>query len=70
MFSSNAHTIRLATEDAAPALRRLSALASRSPLTPPVLIGEVDGAPAAALALADGGLAALRPAAARPTQIA
>jgi hypothetical protein len=35
-----------------------------------VLIGEVDGAPAAALALADGGLAALRPAAARRTQIA
>jgi hypothetical protein len=106
MFSSNAYTIRLATEDDAPALRRLSALDSRPPLTRPVLIGDVDGAPAAALSLADGGFAAdpfvptgplavhlrlrargllahdrepslagriraaLRPAAARPTQIA
>jgi hypothetical protein len=57
MFSSNAYTIRRATEDDAPALRRLAALDSRPALTHPVLIGELDGAPAAALSLADGGLA-------------
>ncbi len=58
MFSSNAYTIRPATEDDAPALRRLAALDSRPALTHPVLIGELDGAPAAALSLADGRLAA------------
>jgi hypothetical protein len=58
MFSSNVYTIRPATEDDAPALRRLATLESRPALTHPVLIGELDGAPAAALSLADGGLAA------------
>jgi len=54
MFSSNAYTIRPATEDDAPALNRLAALDSRPPLSGAALIGEVDGAPAAALSLADG----------------
>src|SRR3954471_18307793 len=58
MFSSTAYTIRRATEDDAPALRRLAALDSRPALTHPVLIGELDGVPAAALALAAGRLAA------------
>jgi hypothetical protein len=54
MFSSNTHAIRLATEDDAPALRRLAALDSRPPLTGPVFVGEVDGAPVAAVSLTDG----------------
>ena len=58
MFSSTAYTIRRATDDDAPALHRLAALDSRPALAHPVLIGELDGAPAAALSLADGGLAA------------
>lgn len=58
MFSSNTHTIRRATEADAPALRRLAALDSHPALAPPVLIGELDGAPAAALSLANGRLAA------------
>ena len=58
MFSSTAYRIRPATEDDAPELRRLAALDSRPALTHPVLIGELDGAPAAALSLADGRLAA------------
>jgi hypothetical protein len=58
MFSSTAYTIRRATEDDAPALRRLATLDSGPALAHPVLIGELDGAPAAALSLADGRLAA------------
>jgi hypothetical protein len=58
MFSSNTYTIRRATPDDAPALRRLAALDSRPGLAHPVIIGELDGAPAAALSLADGRLAA------------
>ena len=58
MFSSTAYKIRPAAEDDAPELRRLAALDSRPALTHPVLIGELDGAPAAALSLADGRLAA------------
>src|SRR4051794_41935404 len=58
MFSSTAYTIRRATEADAPALRRLAALDSRPALAHPALIGELDGAPAAALSLADGRLAA------------
>jgi hypothetical protein len=58
MFSSNAHTIRPATDADAPALRRLAALDSRPALRGPALVGEVDGAPAAALSLADGRLVA------------
>ena len=58
MFSSNAYSIRVAAEDDESALRRLAALDSRPALSGPALIGEIDGAPAAALSLADGRLAA------------
>jgi hypothetical protein len=58
MFSSNTYAIRPATEDDAPALRRLAALDSCPPLGRPGLIAEIDGTPAAALSLADGRLAA------------
>jgi hypothetical protein len=58
MFSSNAYAIRPATDDDGPALRRLAALDSCPPLGGPALIGEIDGAPAAALSLADGRVAA------------
>jgi hypothetical protein len=54
MFSSNTHAIRLATEDDEPVLRQLAALDSRPSLSGPALIGEIDGAPAAALSLTDG----------------
>src|SRR3954469_6684127 len=60
MFSSTAYTIRRATEEDAPALRRLAALDSRPALAHPVLVGEIEGAPAAALSLADGPLPAAR----------
>jgi hypothetical protein len=54
MFSSNAYAIHVATEEDEPVLRRLAALDSRPPLSGPVLIGEIDGAPAAALSLTEG----------------
>jgi hypothetical protein len=54
MFSSNAYAIRAATQDDQPVLRRLAELDSSAPLSGPALIGEIDGATAAALSLADG----------------
>ena len=45
MFSANTYTIRPATEIEGVALRQLHG---------PVLIGEVDGRPAAAMSVADG----------------
>jgi hypothetical protein len=54
MFSSNAYAIRVATEDDEPVLRRLAALDSRPAPSGPALIGEIDGAPAAAVSLTDG----------------
>jgi hypothetical protein len=54
MFASNTYVIRLATDQDAGALRRLAELDSRAPLVGRTLIGELDGAPAAALALDDG----------------
>ena len=45
MFSANTYTIRPATEIEGVALRQLRG---------PVLIGEVDGRPAAAMSVADG----------------
>jgi hypothetical protein len=54
MFSSKAYSIRVAAEDDESALRRLAALDSRPALSSPALIGEIDGAPAAALSLTDG----------------
>jgi hypothetical protein len=54
MFPADAFVIRLATETDAAALRRLAALDSARPLTGRVLIGEIDGQPAAALSLKTG----------------
>jgi hypothetical protein len=54
LFPADAYIIRLATERDAAALRRLAALDSARPLTGRVLIGEIDGQPAAALSLKTG----------------
>ena len=55
MFPATAYTIRLSTTDDEPALRRLADIDSQDPLTTgPVLVGEIDGKPEAALSLADG----------------
>ena len=51
MFPSHAYIIRLATDADAAALRRLATLDAAKPLTGRVLIGEIDGQPAAALSL-------------------
>ena len=54
MFPADAYVIRLATEADAATLRRLAVLDSSRPLTGRVLIGEIDGTPAAALSLKTG----------------
>jgi hypothetical protein len=58
MLPANAYVIRRATADDEGAVRRLAELDSRPPLAGPVLIGEIDGTPAAAVSLADGSIAA------------
>ena len=55
MFSATTYTIRVATPDDDPALRRLAEVDSSEPLPGgPVLVGEIDGTPQAALSLVDG----------------
>ena len=55
MFSATAYIIRIATAEDEAALRRLADIDSQDPLTPgPLLVGEVDGKPQAAVSLADG----------------
>ncbi|HEY7622436.1 MAG TPA: hypothetical protein VH834_21880 [Solirubrobacteraceae bacterium] len=54
MSATFSFRIRQATADDADALVRLATLDSQSPLTGPVLIGEVDGTPVAALSLTSG----------------
>src|SRR5436305_7829555 len=54
MFSANAHVIRLATEEDVRALWQLAQLDSQRPLRGRILIGEIDGTPAAAVSLSDG----------------
>src|SRR5690242_8539416 len=54
MFPANAHTIRPATEDDVRSLHQLAQLDSQRPLGGHILIGEIDGAPAAAISLNDG----------------
>ena len=55
MFGANTYTIRLATADDDTALRRLADIDSQASLTTsPVLVGELDGQPEAALSLVDG----------------
>jgi hypothetical protein len=51
LFPAALYIIRLATEQDAASLRRLAELDSARPLTGRILIGELDGAPAAALSL-------------------
>ena len=54
MFPANTYRIWLAGAEDADALRRLEEEASQAPLVGRVLIGEIDGTPAAALSLHDG----------------
>jgi hypothetical protein len=51
MLPANKYVLRLATEHDAADLRRLAQLDSARPLTGRILIGELDGAPAAAVSL-------------------
>lgn len=51
MFPANAHCIRLADPADAPMLRRLAYLDEQEPLAGRVLVGELDGLPAAALSI-------------------
>jgi hypothetical protein len=54
LFPADLYIIRLATEQDATTVRHLAALDSARPLTGRVLIGEIDGKPAAALSLKTG----------------
>jgi hypothetical protein len=54
MFATNAYPVRFATDADADTLKRLAERDSQQPLGGRVLIGEIDGTPAAALSLRDG----------------
>jgi hypothetical protein len=54
MYPANAHVIRAATDQDVRALLRLASLDSQRPLGGHILIGEIDGVPAAAISLSDG----------------
>jgi hypothetical protein len=54
MYPTNAYVIRNATDADAGLLRRLAELDGQRPITGPALIGEIDGAPAAAISMSDG----------------
>ena len=54
MYPADAYTIRYATWNDVPALRRLVELAGVRLFCGPALIAEIGGAPAAAVSLADG----------------
>jgi hypothetical protein len=54
MYPANAYHIRRATEADDSALRDLAELDGRPALSGPALVGEIDGAPAAAVSLIDG----------------
>jgi hypothetical protein len=54
MIAANAYSIRFATAQDADTLSRLAERDSHEPLVGRVLIGQIDGAPAAALSLHDG----------------
>jgi hypothetical protein len=53
MYAANSYVLRLANEADSPDLTRLAVLDSQAPLTGSILIGELDGEPAAALSLRD-----------------
>jgi hypothetical protein len=63
MYAANQYVVRAASKGDERVLRELAALDSQRPLSGPTLIGELDGEPAAALALSDGRVVAdpLRP---------
>lgn len=54
MFAANTYRVRIATDEDNDTLNRLAAHRALRPLEGTVLIGERNGAPAAALSLADG----------------
>jgi hypothetical protein len=54
MFAANAYRIRFADREDADALTQLAERGSQRPLDGRVLIGEIDGKPAAAISVADG----------------
>ena len=54
MFAANLYPVRFATEDDAGTLKRLAERDSQQPLDGRVLVGHLDGRPAAALSLDDG----------------
>jgi hypothetical protein len=54
MYGTNAYVTRLATDDDDAAVERLAALDSTRPPSGRMLVGEIDGVPAAALSLSDG----------------
>ena len=54
IYPDYAFCIRMATEEDEPTLRRLAGLDSQPPIAGPALIGEIDGAAAAAISLTDG----------------
>jgi len=54
MFAANAYRIRFATVEDADILGRLAGRESQQPLVGRILIGEIEGRPAAALSLHDG----------------
>jgi hypothetical protein len=54
MYSSTAYIIRRATDADASTVLRLSSLDSQEPLTGDVLIGEIEGEPAAAISTESG----------------
>jgi hypothetical protein len=54
MYPADAYTIRYATVDDVPALRRLVELDGPHVFCGPALIAEIGGAPTAAVSLADG----------------
>ena len=58
MNATDTYVTRNATDADADTLRALAELDSQSPIAGPALIGEIDGAPAAALCLADGRITA------------
>ena len=54
MSPAASYKTRMAVAEDAPNLRRLAALDSQSPLIGAVLMGEIDGVPAAAISLTSG----------------
>jgi hypothetical protein len=54
MSPAASYKTRMAVDEDQPNLRRLAALDSQSPLSGPVLIGEINGVPAAAVSLTSG----------------